>query len=69
MTAPRALIDNAAGQPALEAMAAGLPVVSYRPIPGHGGDGAQRMAEHGLATVRPGLNHDAVLEINSGDCG
>lgn len=49
--------------------AAGLPVVSYRPVPGYGGEGAQRMAEHGLATVRPGLNHDAVLEINSGDCG
>ncbi|MEU9321902.1 galactosyldiacylglycerol synthase [Streptomyces sp. NPDC048295] len=53
MTASRALIDNAAGQTALEAMAAGLPVVSYRPIPGHGREGARRMAEHGLTEYAP----------------
>ncbi|MEU2133970.1 galactosyldiacylglycerol synthase [Streptomyces sp. NPDC018352] len=53
MAASRALIDNAAGQTAFEAMAAGLPVVSYRPIPGHGREGAQRMAEHGLSEYAP----------------
>ncbi|MGW1408768.1 MGDG synthase family glycosyltransferase [Streptomyces sp. NPDC002403] len=53
MTASRALIDNAAGQTALEAMAVGLPVVSYRPIPGHGREGARRMAEHGLTEYAP----------------
>ncbi|MFE3901776.1 galactosyldiacylglycerol synthase [Streptomyces sp. NPDC059153] len=53
MTAARALIDNAAGQTALEAMAVGLPVVSYRPIPGHGREGARRMAEHGLTDYAP----------------
>jgi UDP-N-acetylglucosamine:LPS N-acetylglucosamine transferase len=48
MTACRVLIDNAAGQTALEAMAVGVPVVGYRPIPGHGAEGVRRMAEHGL---------------------
>ncbi|MFE7356588.1 glycosyltransferase [Streptomyces sp. NPDC057543] len=48
MNASRALIDNAAGQTALEAMAAGVPVVGYRAIPGHGKEGVRRMAEHGL---------------------
>ncbi|MFJ1613443.1 glycosyltransferase [Streptomyces sp. NPDC088251] len=48
MGASRALIDNAAGQTALEAMAVGVPVVSYRAIPGHGKEGVRRMAEHGL---------------------
>ncbi|MEK8142052.1 hypothetical protein NKH18_03740 [Streptomyces sp. M10(2022)] len=36
MAASSALIDNAAGQTALEALAVGVPVVGYRPIPGHG---------------------------------
>ncbi|MFF2327200.1 MULTISPECIES: galactosyldiacylglycerol synthase [unclassified Streptomyces] len=53
MRASRALIDNAAGQTALEAMAAGVPVVSYRPIPGHGREGALRMAERGLTDHAP----------------
>ncbi|WP_069173868.1 MGDG synthase family glycosyltransferase [Streptomyces griseus] len=49
MAASRVLVDNAAGQTALEALAAGLPVVGYRPIPGHGVQGVRLMAEHGLA--------------------
>ncbi|MDQ0792127.1 hypothetical protein QFZ58_000615 [Streptomyces sp. B1I3] len=48
MAAGRVLVDNAAGQTALEALAAGLPVVGYRPIPGHGVQGVRLMAEHGL---------------------
>ncbi|MEU1124391.1 glycosyltransferase [Streptomyces sp. NPDC005899] len=48
MAASRVLVDNAAGQTALEALAAGLPVVGYRPIPGHGVQGVRLMAEHGL---------------------
>ncbi|MER6092174.1 MGDG synthase family glycosyltransferase [Streptomyces bluensis] len=43
-----ALVDNAAGQTALEALAVGVPVVAYRPIPGHGAEGARRMAALGL---------------------
>ncbi|MFE9450168.1 galactosyldiacylglycerol synthase [Streptomyces sp. NPDC006739] len=43
-----ALVDNAAGQTALEALAVGTPVVGYRPIPGHGAEGVRRMAVLGL---------------------
>ncbi|MGW8066052.1 MGDG synthase family glycosyltransferase [Streptomyces ziwulingensis] len=49
--AARALVDNAAGQTAVQALAAGLPVVGYRPIPGHGADGVRRMAALGLSEV------------------
>ncbi|WP_436840983.1 MGDG synthase family glycosyltransferase [Streptomyces bobili] len=48
MAACAALIDNAGGQTALEALAVGAPVVGYRPIPGHGAEGVRRMAEFGL---------------------
>lgn len=44
-----ALVDNAAGLTCREAFAAGVPVVSYRPIPGHGRDGARAMAAAGLS--------------------
>ncbi|MEZ7003689.1 galactosyldiacylglycerol synthase [Streptomyces sp. AD55] len=49
--AARALIDNAAGQTAVQALAAGLPVVGYRPIPGHGADGVRRMATLGVSDL------------------
>ncbi|MFB7915679.1 galactosyldiacylglycerol synthase [Streptomyces sp. NPDC056061] len=49
MAVSRALVDNAAGQTALEALAAGLPVVGYRAIPGHGSEGVHRMAAHGFS--------------------
>lgn len=42
------LVDNAGGATCAEAFAAGLPVVSYRPIPGHGRAGARALAEAGL---------------------
>ncbi|WP_055552307.1 galactosyldiacylglycerol synthase [Streptomyces sp. NBRC 110028] len=48
LAATRALVDNAAGQTALEALATGVPVVGYRPIPGHGREGVRRMAALGL---------------------
>nr|WP_184988287.1 hypothetical protein [Sphaerisporangium rubeum] len=48
MAAAYALVDNAAGLTCVEAFAAGLPVVSYRPIPGHGRAGALAMARAGL---------------------
>jgi UDP-N-acetylglucosamine:LPS N-acetylglucosamine transferase len=48
MAGAYALIDNAAGLTCLEALAAGLPVVSHRPIPGHGRDGVRQMARAGL---------------------
>jgi len=50
MAAAGALIDNAAGQTAVQALAAGLPVVGYQPIAGHGREGVLRMAELGAIT-------------------
>ncbi|HEX4790618.1 MAG TPA: hypothetical protein VH372_19305 [Actinospica sp.] len=49
LAASAALIDNAAGQTALQALAVGVPVLGWRPIPGHGLDGVRRMAELGLS--------------------
>jgi hypothetical protein len=37
----------------LEAFAAGLPVVGFRPIPGHGRAGVLALAEAGLVTYAP----------------
>nr|WP_202447770.1 galactosyldiacylglycerol synthase [Streptomyces sp. SID5468] len=56
LSAVRVLVENAAGQTAAQALAAGVPVVGYRPIPGHGVDGARRMAADGLSShvERPG---------------
>jgi len=48
MAVSGALIDNAAGQTAVQALAAGLPVVGYRPIAGHGRQGVMRMAHIGV---------------------
>lgn len=49
MAAAYALVENAAGLTCREAFAAGLPVISYRPIPGHGRDGARVMADRGVS--------------------
>ncbi|RCG30131.1 hypothetical protein DQ384_17470 [Sphaerisporangium album] len=48
MEAAYALVDNGAGLTCEEAFAAGLPVVSYRPIAGHGRDGVRAMARAGV---------------------
>lgn len=48
MAASSALVDNAAGQTAQQALAAGVPVVGYRPIAGHGAEGVGEMAAAGL---------------------
>ncbi|MEV0980053.1 galactosyldiacylglycerol synthase [Streptomyces sp. NPDC049915] len=50
----RALVDNAAGQTAVQALAAGLPVVAHRPVPGHGAEGVARMAALGLSEAPAG---------------
>lgn len=55
----RALVDNAAGQTAVQALAAGLPVVGYRPIPGHGADGVRRMVALGVSELAE--DDDALL--------
>ncbi|MEU6366977.1 galactosyldiacylglycerol synthase [Streptomyces sp. NPDC046931] len=51
LRAAGALVDNAAGQTAIQALASGLPVVGYRPLPGHGADGVRRMAALGLSEL------------------
>ncbi|WP_225849116.1 glycosyltransferase [Streptomyces sp. HPF1205] len=54
LAAASVVVDNAAGQTALEALARGVPVVGYRPIPGHGADGVRRMAALGLSDYARG---------------
>lgn len=44
------LIENAGGISSLEALRCGLPVISYRPIAGHGRHNVQMMAAAGLTT-------------------
>lgn len=50
MRAVDVLVENAGGLTALEGMACGLPVVTYRPIPGHGTANAATM--HAAGVVR-----------------
>ena len=60
------LIDNAAGQTAQQALAIGLPVIGYRPIPGHGAEGVRRMADLGLSEFvqQPGRLPASLLELS-----
>ncbi|WP_406729590.1 hydrogenase formation protein HypD [Streptomyces sp. GD-15H] len=53
LRAARVLVDNAAGQTAVQALASGLPVVGYRPLPGHGTEGVRRMAALGVSEIAP----------------
>jgi UDP-N-acetylglucosamine:LPS N-acetylglucosamine transferase len=48
LAAAYAVVDNAGGLMCSEAFAAGVPVVSYRPIPGHGRDSVRALARAGL---------------------
>jgi UDP-N-acetylglucosamine:LPS N-acetylglucosamine transferase len=50
MAASDALVENAGGLSAMEAFAAGLPVISFEPIAGHGKDNAKYMAGSGVST-------------------
>ncbi len=49
MAAADVLVENAGGLTSMEAFAAGLPVVSYRPIAGHGRHNAREMDRAGVA--------------------
>jgi UDP-N-acetylglucosamine:LPS N-acetylglucosamine transferase len=51
MAATDVLVENAGGLTSLEANACGVPVVSYRPIPGHGRDNIGSMRRAGVTTV------------------
>jgi len=48
MTASDALVENAGGLTCMEAFAAGLPVITYLPIAGHGKENAELMARAGV---------------------
>ncbi len=68
MAAAYALVENAAGLTCREAFAVGLPVISYRPIPGHGRHGARVMAERGVSVYArtPGELLDALDRLADG---
>jgi UDP-N-acetylglucosamine:LPS N-acetylglucosamine transferase len=51
MAACDALVENAGGLTSLEALRAGLPVVSFQPIAGHGRENTARMAEAGVSRL------------------
>ncbi|MFF4244707.1 galactosyldiacylglycerol synthase [Streptomyces sp. NPDC001822] len=59
MAVSSALVDNAAGQTAVQSLAAGVPVVGYRPIPGHGAEGVAEMAAAGI--TERASDRDALL--------
>jgi UDP-N-acetylglucosamine:LPS N-acetylglucosamine transferase len=46
-----ALVENAGGLTSLEALRAGLPVVTFRPIAGHGRENAAHMAAAGVSCL------------------
>ena len=60
MSACDVLVENAGGLTSLEAMRAGLPVVSFRPIPGHGRKSAAAMTAAGVSYLAKGST--ALLE-------
>jgi processive 1,2-diacylglycerol beta-glucosyltransferase len=67
MSACDALVENAGGLTSLEAMRAGLPVVSFQPIAGHGRENTARMAEAGVSRLAHSPNEliDALQDLTS----
>jgi UDP-glucose-4-epimerase GalE len=65
------LVENAGGLTALEAMACGVPVATYRPIAGHGTANAASMAQAGVARwIRaPEALGPALVELIEGGPG
>ncbi len=77
MSAADALVENAGGLTCMEAFAVGLPVITFKPIAGHGKDNAEMMARAGVncyardddelhtmlaAVTRPGPERDALVD-------
>src|SRR5438270_7523307 len=56
------VVENAGGLTSLEAFATGVPIVSYRPIPGHGRDNIASMRRAGVTTVPEGA-HELVAAV------
>ena len=50
LAAADVVVENAGGLTSLEAFAAGVPIVTYRPIPGHGRDNVRAMVAAGVTT-------------------
>jgi UDP-N-acetylglucosamine:LPS N-acetylglucosamine transferase len=65
MAASDVLVENAGGLTSLEAMTTGLPVITYRPIPGHGRDNARAMASAGATSYARTVTelHAALVEL------
>ncbi|MCX4472148.1 Processive diacylglycerol beta-glucosyltransferase [Micromonospora sp. MW-13] len=57
MRAVDVVVENAGGLTCQEALSCGLPVVTYRPIPGHGRANAAILAEVGLTRLAPSADH------------
>jgi processive 1,2-diacylglycerol beta-glucosyltransferase len=62
------LVENAGGLSSLQAMASGLPLVSYRPIPGHGRANIATMAAAGVTrwVRRPEELRPTMVELTDG---
>ena len=50
LAAADVVVENAGGLTSLEAFAAGVPIITYRPIPGHGRDNVKGMVAAGVTT-------------------
>ncbi|MDQ1392875.1 MAG: hypothetical protein QOF30_1852, partial [Acidimicrobiaceae bacterium] len=63
MAAADALVENAGGLTAMEALSVGLPIISFRPIAGHGRENTAEMQDAGVSRVaRNGQQLLAFLE-------
>ncbi len=54
MAASDALVENAGGLTAMEALSIGLPIISYKPIAGHGKQNTREMSEAGVSRLARG---------------
>jgi UDP-N-acetylglucosamine:LPS N-acetylglucosamine transferase len=61
MAAADAIVQNAGGLTCMEAFAVGLPVVTFRPIPGHGRQNADDMERAGVSLTATDGDH--LLEV------
>jgi UDP-N-acetylglucosamine:LPS N-acetylglucosamine transferase len=55
LAAADVVVENAGGLTSIEAFAAGVPIVTFRPIPGHGRDNVKAMVAAGVTTSAPDL--------------